>query len=393
MTVLDDPARTESARVRALAATGLLDAPPPPQSDRVALLARELFDVPVARLTLVGRDVQRFLPTRDEPALEVPRRESLCDGVVRTGAPLVVPDLAADPRFAGHPHVAGGQRMRFYAGAPLHGPDDAVIGTLCLLDQRPRRFAPGERSALVELAGWAEAELTRSAELDRAAEVQRGLLPAPGGVDLPGYRVAAACVPARAVGGDLVDRYLAPDGDLVLSLGDVMGKGTGAAIMMAAVRAALRTAGRRHAPAEAVRRAAAALEQDLQRTGTLVTLWHARVDPGTGATAVVDAGHGLHLVVRDGAVVAGDRPSGLPLGVVPGDSWPPATTRLHPGDALVAFSDGLVDLWGGVEEAFEQLRRLVAAHPDPSVAVRRVEALARRHPLPDDVTVQVLRRL
>jgi hypothetical protein len=391
VTVLRDLSAAEARRLHAVARTGLLDVPPPAGVDRAAQLARHLFDVPIARVTLVGPDVQRFLPADGAPAVDVPLSDAFCTTVVEQDAQLVVPDLAADPRFAGGPHVAGPPGLRFYAGEPLRDAEGTVLGTLCLMDHRPRWLSERERAAFAALGRWAEGELTRSAELDRAAEVHRGLLPAPGGLSLPGYRVAAACVPARTVGGDLVDHHVAPDGRLLLTLGDVMGRGVGAAILMASVRAAVRTAGRLHPPAEAVRAVAAALEQDLERTGALVTLFQARLDPRTGECAVTDAGHGLRLLVRDGRALRGDLPAGLPLGTVAGDTWPEGRIRVRPGDALLAFSDGLAELHGGVAPAVEHLRRLAVEHPDPRELVRRATEPARRRTGTDDVTVLALR--
>src|SRR5438309_1518093 len=103
--------------------------------------------------------------------------------------------------------------------------------------------------------------------------------------------------PARSVGGDFVDWYRTDDGGFAVTLGDVMGKGMGAALLMATVRSVMRTAGRALEPADALAEAARALDDDLGRTATMVTLCHARVDPRTGTMLAVDAGHGLAMTV------------------------------------------------------------------------------------------------
>jgi len=107
------------------------------------------------------------------------------------------------------PHV------RFYAGHPLVSATGHAVGTLCLFDVQPRTFSAVDRKMLTELGGWVETELNHSQEMERAAEVQRALVPRPGAVHVPGYKIEGTCLPARSVGGDLVDWFVAPDGDVV----------------------------------------------------------------------------------------------------------------------------------------------------------------------------------
>ena len=184
------------------------------------------------------------------------------------------------------PHV------RFYAGHPLVSATGHAVGTLCLYNARPRTFSAADRQMLTELGGWVETELNHSQEMERAAEVQRALMPRAGAVDVPGYKIEGTCLPARSVGGDLVDWFVAPDGDVVVTLGDVMGKGIGAALMAATVRSTLRTSARLFSPGAAIRETALALDDDLQSTGTLVTLCLGRLTPATarcgGATPGTD---------------------------------------------------------------------------------------------------------
>src|SRR6185369_6073422 len=71
---------------------------------------------------------------------ESPRETSFCGHAIAARAPMIVPDALADPRFADNPHVVGGARVRFYAGQPLILPDGSCIGTVCLVDTRPREM-------------------------------------------------------------------------------------------------------------------------------------------------------------------------------------------------------------------------------------------------------------
>jgi serine phosphatase RsbU (regulator of sigma subunit) len=237
------------------------------------------------------------------------------------------------------------------------------------------------------------------AELVRAAAIQAELLPR-GTSSLEGYQLAARCVPAREVGGDFYDWEQSEHGWLTLSLGDVMGKGMPAALLMATVRAALRTVAPANPPAEAVGLTARALADDLDRSGSYLTLFHARLDVRAGHLTFVDAGHGHVFVVRgrrDGAPTSVDElgPRGLPLGIPFGEEYEEGSVQLRDGDALVLYSDGLTD--ARPDEAIDRhaLAELLAGAGDAETMVERLVGFAVAElvgPPPDDLTVVVLRR-
>ncbi len=380
----------ESARLRALEALEILDTEPEERFDRITRLAQRVFGVPMAAVTLLDEDRQ-WLKSRQGMAMtETPRSSAFCDTAIRQPETFVVHDARADARFQRNPLVEGEPHVRFYAGHPLQAPGGQPVGTLCILDDRPRDFTDEERELLRDLAAWVQKELLLREELRRAAEVQRGLLPRRAPV-LDGYAVAGACVPSRAVGGDLFDWYPLPCG-LGITVADVMGKGIPAAIMMATVRATLRAAARRDDSSAALAEAAAVLEPDLEETATLVTAFHGRLDTTDGHLRYADAGHGLTLVVgADGGV---QRPASgdLPLGALPGERWAEHCVTLEPGDTFVCFSDGLLDLLGGDLDALGRVATLVRASADPNELVDRVVRLTRRTESLDDVTIVAIRR-
>ncbi len=387
----------DAERVRALEALPVVPTGREERFDRITRLARRLFGVRIAAVTLADADTQWVKSIEGLDAESVPLEHSFCRYALAAPEPeTVVEDARADTRFAGHPSVTGGPRVRFYAGRPLTTAAGTRVGTLCLFDPDPRGFGEVHRAVLAELAGWAEAELQRSAEMERAAEVQRALLPGTATLTVPGYVVAGTCVPAHAVGGDLLDWYRADppaDGgppDVVLTLADVMGRGVGAALVMAAVRAAMRTAGRRAGPAEAVREAALALEDDLAGTGTLVTLCHARLDVRSGAVRWTDAGHGLLVLVRADGSVHRPAAGGLPLGVRRDDRWPEHRVDLRPDDVVLALSNGVLDLFPSPDEALDRL--VLQARADPVGCVAEIGRRARATALADDATLLVVRR-
>jgi sigma-B regulation protein RsbU (phosphoserine phosphatase) len=231
-------------------------------------------------------------------------------------------------------------------------------------------------------------------ELERAAEVQRRLLPrrVP---DVPGYDIAGACVPSWSVSGDFFDWY-PMRGGVVVTLVDVMGKGMGAAILMATMRAVLRGTSGYSTLAEGVRQAAATLSEDLAETTSFATLFHTRVNAATGEVRYIDAGHGLTCVARHNGEVDRLSTRGLPLGILPDSEWVEGVDVLEPGDALVAFSDGLLDAFGDAtnEEELAKVMSAVAAQARTAAtsesAVANLTALAADQT--DDITVVVVRR-
>jgi serine phosphatase RsbU (regulator of sigma subunit) len=205
--------------------------------------------------------------------------------------------------------------------------------------------------------------------------------------------VAGACLPSRGVGGDFLDWYCSPDDELTVTLGDVMGKGIAAAIIMATVRAALRSTAGSPGPGAAVTEAAATLQEDLEETGTLVTLCHARLSPGSGTLRYTDAGHGLILLLRADGTVRRPTGGGLPLGISDEERWPEGRVVMDPGDLVVAFSDGLLDVFDGTLAALDRVIEVVGGCRSAQEAVDRLTALARGTGLlDDDVTVLAIRR-
>ena len=234
-----------------------------------------------------------------------------------------------------------------------------------------------------------------AAELARAGRVQADLLPA-SVPTVPGFELAARCIPARAVGGDFYDWQTGEDG-LTVSMGDVMGKGMPAALLMATVRSALRTVALSHPPAVAVRLTAAAVASDLSRWGGFVTLFHARLDAARRRLSFVDAGHGCVFVRRAGGEVVSLPPRGLPLGIAPalgagGADYEAGEVDLHPGDTLVVYSDGLLDADPDLRLDRAAIGASLDSRESAAEMVNRLVALPRLDgPPPDDLTVVVLR--
>jgi serine phosphatase RsbU (regulator of sigma subunit) len=161
---------------------------------------------------------------------------------------------------------------------------------------------------------------------------------------------------------------------------------------MATVRAALEAVGGNRPPARALEALAAATARDLERAESFVTLFHARADARTRRVAYADAGHGHVFVRRAGGAVEGLPARGLPLGVLPGQPYPAGELTMAPGDALVVYSDGLLDARPDLDETPATLGARLAGATSALAIVERLVALAdSAGPLPDDLTVVALR--
>lgn len=149
----------EEERVHALHALNILDTRPEERFDRLTRLARRLFDVPIALVSLVDSDRQWFKSCQGMAATETPRDVSFCAHAILSDQILMIPDAGSDERFHDNPLVTGEPRIRFYAGCPLKVGNGSNVGTLCLLDTRPRVLDAEERGLLLDLASMAEREI------------------------------------------------------------------------------------------------------------------------------------------------------------------------------------------------------------------------------------------
>jgi serine phosphatase RsbU (regulator of sigma subunit) len=233
----------------------------------------------------------------------------------------------------------------------------------------------------------------RTDQVAKAAKVQAGLLPASPLIG-SGFEVAAHFAPAREISGDFYDWYtLAGERRLAVTLGDVMGKGLPAAILMATVRAALRSAAQLGTVEEGVRMAAGVMAAALEVNQAYVTLFHGIFDAATGELDYIDAGHGHARLLRASGTQELLTQRGAPIGLLPDGTFTPGKVTLNPGDTLVVFSDGLLDLRPDLATKDVPLPVVArkAAHAQETVDL--LATGSRDRELPDDVTVLALRRM
>ena len=226
----------------------------------------------------------------------------------------------------------------------------------------------------------------------RAAELQAGMLP-PSPYREDGFELAAHFTAAREMSGDFYDWHRDGDSRVTLSLGDVMGKGLIASLMMATARAALRGVAGVEPLDAGVKQAESVMSQALEVNESYVTLFHCTFDPRTGDLAYVDAGHGHARLLRgDNAQELLPRRS-APIGMFPDTQYVSGRVTMNPGDSLVVFSDGLLDLRPDLATKEVQLPGDVRRAGSAQEMVEILARGARDRVLADDVTVLALRRL
>ncbi|MEO8277280.1 MAG: sensor domain-containing diguanylate cyclase [Thermoanaerobaculia bacterium] len=166
----------EKKRLAGLAALSVLYTPAEERFDRITRCAAKLLDAPIALVSLVAADVQWFKSAQGTDDVETPRAVSFCGHAILSDKTLVVNDARLDSRFEDNPLVIGEPFIRAYAGQPLREPGGKRIGSLCVIDRRPRQFSETDLEVLRDLAIWVETELRTQvlseSQRDLASEVE-----------------------------------------------------------------------------------------------------------------------------------------------------------------------------------------------------------------------------
>ncbi len=384
------PESLEEQRLQVLNDLHILDTKAEDRFDRITALCTLLFDVPIAAITLIDRHRQWF-KSKQGLGLDSTRREdAFCNVTITRPDLFVVEHASTDPYFEKNPYVVGDPNIEFYAGYPIeaHG---QRLGALCIMDDHSHQLSAAQEETLRDLALWVQTELQRDEERERATEIHRALMPVPL-EPIEGYQVGGFCIPSRAVGGDFMNWTLSDGGELVVTLADVMGKGMAAAVLMASVRAAVKVTPRNASLAESISNVSYALERDLDRTGSFVTLFKARIDIATGMIEYVDAGLGLATMShRDGSFTRLNT-RGLPIGIDANTVWPLGHSIMKSGDTLIVVSDGLWYLMGGDAAARDEIIRKVNSDDDLNAGLQSLLSDARDRDVGNDVTVVAVRR-
>jgi serine phosphatase RsbU (regulator of sigma subunit) len=241
--------------------------------------------------------------------------------------------------------------------------------------------------------------LSLKGELEVAREIQLAMLPS-GTYAVADIEICGVTRPANTVGGDFYDVLPLPDGRVIVTLGDVAGKGSPAALLMALLLAVLRTlVDERLEASPLVER----LNVQICRhspPSRFITLFYAVYVPSTGMLTYVNAGQNPPLIRRADGRYERLSATGVALGMFEQSRFAAVDSQLHPGDMLVLYSDGITEAEDPAGQPLEEvgLQRVLDDHvTEPAAAIGKrvltaVETHAKASRFTDDLTILILKR-
>jgi len=335
--------------------------------------------------------------------------QSITRAVLAENTAVITADAAHDPRFlAQHSIIA--QAIHSAMAVPLFD-NEQVLGILYVDSSDPSvLYGQSELELLTLLGNMAAVKITNARlleaeqvrqrlaqELATATRIQRNLLPEPPA--LPGWSWHARIETCHEVGGDLYDFHVRDDGTVVMLVGDVSGKGMGAALLMSSTLSSARVLYDNCAsPLDVVRRLNTILSRNTD-SRSFVTLFVGWLDATTGRLRYVNAGHPEPHLVR------GDRvrtlpATGIPVAMLPDFPWTEGEAEVERGEMLALFSDGIPEAQHGDEffdnERVAETLREAGGEPDLGRAgdhvIQRIDEFSAGEHRADDVTLVLLRR-
>ncbi len=361
---------------------------------------------------LVCKAMRTHAPGSESPAdSEVKISRSITEQVLKRGDSILTSDAQHDPRFQERKSILL-SGIRSIMAVPL-AVEGRVSGMIYV--DSPfgiNRFTERDLQVLGVIASVAairienmrllevQQEQKRLAnELAVASEIQLRLQPASPPA-IAGYDLIGMSFPCYEVGGDYYDFIERRDGQIAIALGDVSGKGTGAALLMSSLHAAVRAQATTRLSACEVVSAINDYIYDNTPSNRYVTLFYSELDPRTHQLTYINAGHNAPILVRRSGEVTRLDVGGFPLGITPDGAYREGWSRLEAGDVLVIYSDGVTESLNEAEEEFGEARliEVVRQHRDRTAAGLRDridEALTRfvgKARTVDDLTLVILKR-
>lgn len=387
----------DDARQRAVERYRILDVPPERVFDRIAALAAGVYNAPMAKVSMVDRDRIWFMGMHglDPQARQVRLQDGLCAAVITDQIPHVMGDARTDPRAADNPFVRA-HDVRFYACVPITTADGHRLGTVTVLDSRPRVAGEVDLAVLDNLAAivmeqleWRlfsldavldERKLRDTAQSDRdeavrdrniaererdiiqefATALQQTLLP-PMLPEIAGLELACHYHPAstRQVGGDFYDVFGLGRDRWAFFIGDVEGHGVGAAVATSLIRYTLRASALHNDdPTKTLAELNRVLLRE-NRPRRFCTVLFGTLQPhpdGDGfLVTIATGGHPPALLAdaRQGRVQPVRSRGGMLVGALASATFDVCTAHLRPGQTLLFYTDGIIEARRG-ENPFDE---------------------------------------
>src|SRR6185503_4301821 len=301
-------------------------------------------------------------------ASQVQLSRSITNKVLSEGASVLTSDAMSDPRFQSQHSVVLSQ-IRSVMAVPLASGEE-IFGMIYVDNPFNNRFQEEDLNVLTTIASVASIKIENERLLDErlekrrmeeelkvASEIQMRLQPfAP--PKLEGWDMAAVSFPCREVGGDYYDFIQCKKSNcLALAVGDVSGKGTGAALLMSSLHAAVRAQSQARSTISEVMGEINAYIFENSPPNKFLTLFYGELDPETGTLRYSNGGHNTPFLLRvKGEMVHLDR-GGLPIGMMAsGAAYQEGSVEFDPGDVLVIYSDGITESVNEKDEEFGEWR-------------------------------------
>lgn len=347
----------------------------------------------------------------DASTADVQISRAISERVFREGVAVLTSDAMHDPRFQGSKSIIL-SAVRSVMAVPL-ALADQTFGMIYVDNPYDSRFTEDDLQVFTTIAGVASIKIENARlaeerlekkrleeELKVASEIQLRLQPScPPPIE--GYALCAYSIPSREIGGDYYD-YIARRRQrrVAIALGDVSGKGIGAALMMSSLHAALRAQIQTDYP---IRQMMANLNIYIAENSPenkFLTLFYAELDLTTGDLYYANAGHNPPILARATGGVERLPATGLPIGILHEATYEEASVRLWPGDALVVFSDGITESVNTFGEEFDDDRLVEVVTKNLQFSANKMrdridEALSRfvgSAAAVDDMTLLILKR-
>jgi len=343
--------------------------------------------------------------------LQVQISRSITNKVLTEGASVLTSDAAHDPRFQSQNSVVLSQ-IRSVMAVPLFSGEE-TFGMVYVDNPLDNRFTEEDLQVLTTIASVASIKIEHERlleerlekrrmeeELKVASEIQLRLQPvAP--PKLQGWDMTGVSFPCREIGGDYYD-YIASkkDNSVTIALGDVSGKGTGAALLMSSLHAAVRAQAQTTASVREVMGEINRYLYENTPSNKFVTLFYGKLNPESGVLTYSNGGHNPPALIQSGGEVNKLDVGGLPIGVMQNSVYREGQVEFRHGDVLIIYSDGITESVNDEGEEFGEARliEVVRRYVDRSAAGLRDridEALSRfvgsAAPV-DDMTLMIVKR-